>query len=106
MPTFNQLVRKGREVLVTKSTAPALQKPGLLRVRLEMGPAVVRRRGRSGRAAGAGEGSGHHNGIAMYNVNRRLNLFFGQEYGVSVRSCLGMGTDIELRIPYRVGKGL
>ena len=26
MPTFNQLVRKGREVLVTKSTAPALQK--------------------------------------------------------------------------------
>lgn len=26
MPTFNQLVRKGREVAVTKSTAPALQK--------------------------------------------------------------------------------
>ena len=25
MPTFNQLVRKGREVLVKKSTAPALQ---------------------------------------------------------------------------------
>ena len=26
MPTFNQLVRKGREVVVKKSTAPALQK--------------------------------------------------------------------------------
>ena len=26
MPTFNQLVRKGREGLVTRSTAPALQK--------------------------------------------------------------------------------
>ena len=26
MPTFNQLVRKGREVAVYKSTAPALQK--------------------------------------------------------------------------------
>ena len=26
MPTFNQLVRKGRQVLETKSTAPALQK--------------------------------------------------------------------------------
>ena len=26
MPTFNQLVRKGREVLEKKSTAPALQK--------------------------------------------------------------------------------
>ena len=26
MPTFNQLVRKGRETLADKSTAPALQK--------------------------------------------------------------------------------
>ena len=26
MPTFNQLVRKGRETTVKKSTAPALQK--------------------------------------------------------------------------------
>ena len=26
MPTFNQLVRKGREVMIKKSTAPALQK--------------------------------------------------------------------------------
>jgi len=26
MPTFNQLVRKGREVIIKKSTAPALQK--------------------------------------------------------------------------------
>ena len=26
MPTFNQIVRKGREVMVKKSTAPALQK--------------------------------------------------------------------------------
>ena len=26
MPTFNQLVRKGRDVLATKSTAPALLK--------------------------------------------------------------------------------
>ncbi|MBR6420695.1 MAG: 30S ribosomal protein S12, partial [Oscillospiraceae bacterium] len=26
MPTFNQLVRKGRKTLTTKSTAPALQK--------------------------------------------------------------------------------
>ncbi len=26
MPTFNQLVRKGREVLATKSTAPACRR--------------------------------------------------------------------------------
>lgn len=51
-------------------------------------------------------GAGRHSGIAMYNVNRRLNLFFGPEYGVSVYSCEGMGTDVELRIPYRVSKEL
>ena len=31
MPTFNQLVRKGRQVLATKSTAPALLKTTILR---------------------------------------------------------------------------
>ena len=57
MPTFNQLVRKGRETLVTKSTAPALnrgynsmtkeptdqsspQKRGVARVRLTNGMEV------------------------------------------------------------------
>lgn len=55
---------------------------------------------------GNGSKEGRHSGIAMYNVNRRLNLFFGAEYGVSVFSCEGMGTDIELRIPYRVSKEL
>ena len=35
MPTFNQLVRKGREVVVYKSTAPALQK-GLNTLKKEM----------------------------------------------------------------------
>lgn len=29
MPTFNQLVRKGRKVQQYKSTAPALQEKGL-----------------------------------------------------------------------------
>ena len=30
MPTFNQLVRKGRQTAVKKSTAPALQKDTIL----------------------------------------------------------------------------
>ena len=32
MPTFNQLVRKGRNVLADKSTAPALQKLSLIHI--------------------------------------------------------------------------
>lgn len=51
----------------------------------------------------AQKGEGRNNGIAMYNVDRRMKLYFGAEYGVNVFSCEGMGTDVELRIPYRTG---
>ena len=42
---------------------------------------------------------GRHHGIAMGNVNRRLKLFFGEEYGMNVSSAEGMGTDVEIYIP-------
>lgn len=41
-----------------------------------------------------------HSGIALYNVDRRIKLLFGQEYGLSVTSVCGMGTNIELFFPY------
>lgn len=44
-----------------------------------------------------------HNGIALYNVNRRLQLFFGEEYGITVSSVENMGTDFEIFIPFKVG---
>ena len=40
MPTFNQLVRKGRQVSVTKSTSPALQK-GLNTLKKQVGGQAV-----------------------------------------------------------------
>ena len=41
-----------------------------------------------------------HTGIGMQNVDRRLKLHFGQQYGLSLQSCKGMGTDVEVWIPY------
>lgn len=38
-------------------------------------------------------------GIAIINVNRRLKLCFGKEYGVKIYSVQGVGTDVELSIP-------
>lgn len=38
-------------------------------------------------------------GIALNNVNQRIKLFFGQDYGVSISSTLGVGTAIEIVIP-------
>ncbi len=38
-------------------------------------------------------------GIAMSNVNKRLKLLFGKEYGLNVSSTLALGTEVEVVIP-------
>lgn len=38
-------------------------------------------------------------GIALPNVNRRIKLLFGPEYGIRVMSTLGLGTDVEISLP-------
>ncbi len=37
--------------------------------------------------------------IAVYNTHRRLQLMYGQEYGLKYNSTLGVGTEVEIRIP-------
>ncbi len=44
-------------------------------------------------------GSRHSSGIAMSNVNRRIHLYFGKNYGVQVTSTLGVGTNVTLVLP-------
>lgn len=43
--------------------------------------------------------SDHHSGIALANVNSRLRLHFGAEYGLRVNSTPHYGTDVEIVIP-------
>lgn len=50
-------------------------------------------------AEAAGKSS---HGIAMININRRLRLFFGEEYGITVSSTEGVGTEVELRLPRKM----
>lgn len=38
-------------------------------------------------------------GIALINVNRRIKLLFGEEYGISIYSTLNAGTDVEITLP-------
>lgn len=38
-------------------------------------------------------------GIALANVNHRIQLIFGEEYGIHVFSMEGVGTDVEITIP-------
>lgn len=48
--------------------------------------------------APAGTGGRRH-GIALINVNARLRLYFGEEYGLRLNSVKGKGTDVEIVIP-------
>lgn len=40
-------------------------------------------------------------GIAIVNVNNRIKLLFGEEYGISVYSHEGAGTDVLISLPLR-----
>lgn len=42
------------------------------------------------------------NGYGAYNVNERIKLYFGKEYGVSVDSSPQKGTKVIIRIPYSI----
>ena len=39
-------------------------------------------------------------GIALSNVNNRIKLLFGEEYGLTLYSTLDIGTDVEITIPH------
>lgn len=43
----------------------------------------------------------HGNGIALYNINQRLKLTFGDEYCLHAYSIEGEGTDVEILLPIR-----
>ena len=38
-------------------------------------------------------------GIALPNIHKRIQLLFGEEYGVNVYSTLNQGTDVEIVLP-------
>ncbi len=38
-------------------------------------------------------------GIAMVNVNSRIKLLYGEEYGINVYSTVNQGTDVEITLP-------
>lgn len=46
------------------------------------------------------EQDNNHVGIALPNIDKRLKLFFGNEYGIYISSIEGVGTDVEVHIPY------
>ena len=44
------------------------------------------------------------NGIALSNVNQRIQLAFGNRYGLRLYSTTGIGTDVEIWLPKKVDR--
>lgn len=56
------------------------------------------RLGKSGKVLAEQRGE-EKGGIALVNVNNRIHLLFGEEYGLHVYSMPGVGTDVEITLP-------
>ncbi|MNP69276.1 Histidine kinase-, DNA gyrase B-, and HSP90-like ATPase [compost metagenome] len=50
-------------------------------------------------AGGEGDSLYHRGGIGLMNVHRRIQMVFGEEYGLSVESRQGEGTRMTLSMP-------
>ena len=44
-------------------------------------------------------------GVGLKNVHKRIQLYYGVEYGLQIESELEEGTKIEMRIPIRENEG-
>lgn len=49
------------------------------------------------------EGLDATHGIGLHNVNKRIELYYGKEYGISMKSTLGKGTTVTLSLPIEKG---
>ncbi|MCR5451381.1 MAG: sensor histidine kinase [Lachnospiraceae bacterium] len=46
-----------------------------------------------------------NHGVAMYNINTRIHLFYGEEYGLRILSQPGRGTIVNILIPLQTNMG-
>lgn len=43
---------------------------------------------------------GEQGRIGLVNIHRRIQLYFGEQYGLAITSIKGQGTEVTLRVPY------
>lgn len=56
-----------------------------------------------GRQERSGSGERKKGGIALVNVDQRLKFYYGRQYGLKVRSTLGVGTMVAINLPFEAG---
>lgn len=60
---------------------------------------------RSALNGGLDESASKDGGFGLENVNKRIKLYYGSEYGISVDSQYGTGTKVTMKIPLQVPAG-
>ena len=45
------------------------------------------------------------NGVGLSNVNERIQLYYGEDYGISFRSSSGKGTEATITLPFGKEEG-
>lgn len=53
------------------------------------------------RAVGQDLSKEHYSGIGIHNVHERLQLLYGEEYGIQIKSCEQNGTCVRISLPVR-----
>ena len=48
----------------------------------------------------------HKSSIGLYNINRRIKLTYGEEYGLQIRSTPGQGTLVRVLIPAIISENM
>lgn len=54
---------------------------------------------------GAPSSREHMTGVGLENVNQRLHMMYGPEYGVTIHSTVGLGTIVKIQLPALCKKG-
>lgn len=47
-----------------------------------------------------------NNHIGLNNINNRIKLFYGEEYGITLKSKKNIGTVVEIILPYQTGEDI
>ncbi|WP_458119843.1 cache domain-containing sensor histidine kinase [Paenibacillus sp. Z6-24] len=92
----------GVMTITVQDNGRGIPEPELEQLRARIREAGIRQEELHDEPAGYAPGT---TGIGLQNVERRIRLFYGEQYGIQIHSKVGLGTQVELIIPKRIQAG-
>ena len=95
------MAARGESLIIKFNAAIAFLSPEILAIPAEKLEELRRRMRMDDRQVE--EEKGCHGGTGLRNVNRRIQLRYGDEYGLQIESMAGRGTVVTVRFPAEGG---